>query len=271
MAINHPEVQIANAIPPLDAVSTRKGTTFQASVYDASYARRSAYLKLLKLEDIAREVLCAVLARMLGLPIQQAFYVHVEPAIVPGHRTGNRYNLAFGLEREHHMTFRIANDQINDAIRRWPEALVCGVFDEWIFNGDRLPKNLLFARNGVYWMIDHDEALPNSAQPIDVCHSQILHLLSEEKTELELHRIKRDALIVVQQLKGINWDDVRKFVFTGDVATTGIDSHFEKYISFLRQRIDHMPEILTQSLGIKQLNMKLENYIASEDREEKKS
>lgn len=271
MAINHPGVQIATAMQPLDAIPTRKGTTFESWINDAYNTRRRAFLKLLKLEDIAREVLCAVLARMLGLPIKQAFYVHVEPAIVPGHRTGNRYNLAFGLERERYPTFRIANDQINEEIRRWPESLACGVFDEWIFNSDRLPKNLMFARNGVYWMIDHDEALPNSAQPADVCYSQILHLLSDGKAELELHRIRREALGVVEQLKYIDWNEVKKFVFPQDVATYGIESHFEKYISFLRQRIEHMPDILTQSLGIKQLNMKLDKHINLDDREEKKS
>ncbi|MEX0740809.1 MAG: HipA family kinase [Pseudohongiella sp.] len=271
MAINHPEVQIATAIQPLDAIPTRKGTTFRASIYDTYNTRREVFLKLLKLEDIAKEVLCAVLARMLGLPIKQAFYVQVDPAIVPGRRAGNRLNLGFGLEREYYPAFRIANDQINDEIRRWPEALACGVFDEWIFNDDRLPNNLLFAENRVYWMIDHDEALPNSAQPADICYSQILHVLSDGKTEFELHKIRREALVVVEQLKSINWDEVLEFVCPADVATTGIGSHFEKYMSFLRQRIERMPDILTQSLGIKQLNMKLDNHINLADRDEKKS
>lgn len=90
MPINDPRVQIATALPPLDHVSTRKGTTFRAPIIDVFRSRRMAYLKLLKLEDIAREALCAVLARVVGLPIKQAFYVYVDPAIVPGHLTGNR-------------------------------------------------------------------------------------------------------------------------------------------------------------------------------------
>ncbi len=270
MAINHPEVQIANAIPPLRAKETRKGTTFQAAIRDTSNVRREAFLKLLRLEDIAREVLCAVLARMLGLPIRQAYYVYVEPSYVPGHRAGNRHNLAFGLEREFYPTFRIANDQINEVVNRWPEALVCGVFDEWIFNTDRLPKNLLYSDIRTYWMIDHDEALPNSAQPEEVCYSQVLHVLADGRTELELHRIRRDALSVVERLNNIDWNDVRTYVLLPDVATYGINIHVEKYIRFLSSRIKYMPDILTQSLGIRQLNMNLENYISSTELKEEK-
>lgn len=271
MAINHPGVQIATAVAPLEAVSTRKGTTFQASVYDVSNTRRLAFLKLLKLEDIAREVLCAVLARMVGLPVAQAFYVQVDPSIVPGHRVGNHLKLAFGLEREHHVTFRIANDAVHDAIRRWPEALACGVFDEWIFNDDRLPNNLLFARDGVYWMIDHDEALPNSAQPGEACNSRILPLLSDGETEFDLHKLRRDALAVVERFKGIDWNEVRQFVLIADVATTGLGGYYERHIDFLQKRIEYMPDILTQSLGIRQLNMKLDSIIDSKDQNEKRS
>ncbi|MEX2506866.1 MAG: HipA family kinase [Pseudohongiellaceae bacterium] len=270
MSLNDPRIQIATAIPPLEAEPTRKGTTFRGSVYDTSGTRRLVFLKLLKIEDIAREALCSVLARVVGLPIAQAFYVQVEPAFVPGHRTGNPYGLAFGLERDCYPTFSIVNDQINEDMRRWPEALACGVFDEWIFNGDRLPKNLVFASDGVYWMIDHDEALPDSAHPGDARYAQILQLLADGKTPLELHRLRREALEFVERLKKINWDEVLEFVFPSDVVTTGIGGHFEKHIKFLRQRIECMPDILTRSLNIKQLDMKLDGYAAPEGWKEKK-
>ncbi|MDO9519301.1 MAG: hypothetical protein Q7L19_03685 [Pseudohongiella sp.] len=271
MSINDPRIQIATAVQPIEPVSTRKGTTFRAPVYDASNARRQVYLKLLRTEDIAREALCAVLARVVGLPIAQAFYVYVEPIYVPGHQTGNNDKIAFGLEQEHYPTFRMANDQIDDAVRRWPEALPCGVFDEWIFNGDRLPKNLLFARNGVYWMIDHDEALPNSAAVSDVCNSQILRVLCDGKSEFELHKLRRDALMVVDRFKNIDWSALPNLVIPPDLAMSNIGTHVEKYINFLRQRIEHMPEILTRSLNIKQLDMRLDEYSVPVDREKKKS
>lgn len=271
MSINDPRIQIATAVQPIEPVSTRKGTTFRAPVYDATNTRRQVYLKLLRTEDIAREALCGVLARVVGLPITQAFYVYVDPIYVPGHLTGNSENIAFGLEQERYGTSRIINDQLNDEIRRWPEALPCGVFDEWIFNGDRLPKNLLFARNGVYWMIDHDEALPNSTTVSDVCNSQILRVLCDGKSEFELHKLRRDALMVVERFKNIDWSVLPSQVIPPDLAMSNIGTHVEKYIKFLRQRIEHMPEILTRSLNIKQLDMRLDEYSAPVDREKKKS
>ncbi len=271
MTINDFRVQPATAIPPVEPISTRKGTTFRAPIFDAFGAQRLVYLKLLKIEDIAREALCAVLARMVALPIAQAFYVYVDPAYVPGQVSGNIYNYGFGLERDYFPAFRIADDQIHDEIRSWDEAVACGVFDQWIFNEDRLPKNLLRASDGVFWLIDHDEALPNSAGVNEVCDSQILQVLREGKDELDLHRLRRKALNVVERFKEIHWSDVRKFVLQPEVAMSNIDSHIEKYIKFLRQRIEHMPEILTRSLKIKQLDMMLDSRAEPVDWEEKKS
>lgn len=270
MPINDPRVQIATALPPLDLVSTRKGTTFRAPIIDVFHSRRMAYLKLLKLEDIAREALCAVLARVVGLPIKQAFYVYVDPAIVPGHLTGNTENIAFGLERDFYSVFSIANSQIDDEILRWPEALACAVFDEWVVNGDRLPKNLLFAKNGVYWIIDHDEALPNSAQAHDLGGSQILQVLRKGKSELELHRLKRDALDIVQRFQRVDWDQLLELLIPPDLKTSNIVQYFEKHIEFLTHRIEYMPDILTRSLDIKQLDMKLDDHTATLNNWDKK-
>ena len=270
MTINDSRVQLATAFPPLEKEATQKGTSFRAPIDDRSGTRRIAYLKLLKIEDISREALCAVVARLSGLPIAQPFYVYVDPIYVPGHRTGNTDNLAFGLERDYYPTFRIANDQINEKIQIWPDALSCGVFDEWVFNGDRLPKNLLFASNGVYWMIDHDETLPNNARIDDICHSQILQILREGKNELELHRLRRDALSVVERFKKIDWSRVPDLLLPPELATTNIGIHVEKHIRFLKQRIEYMPDILTSCLNIKQLGLNLGDYKSSVEREEKK-
>jgi hypothetical protein len=270
MAINDPQVQIATAIPPLEPRPSRKGTTYRASIYDGRRTRRQVFLKLLKIEDIAREALCAVLARVVALPIRQAFYVHVDPVDVPGQRSGNPHRLAFGLEQEHYLTFRIANDQTHDAIRRWDDALACGVFDQWIFNEDRLPNNLLRASNNVFWLIDHDEALPSYARADQVCNSQILQVLREGKTELDLHRLRRKALHVIERFRKVNWTDLTHYVLSTDVAMTDIRSHIEKHIEFLRRRIEHMPDILTHSLKIRQLDMRLESYTSPVDRKEKK-
>jgi hypothetical protein len=112
------------------------------------------------------------------------------------------------------------------------------VFDEWIFNADRLPKNLLFASNGVYWMIDHDEALPNSARVEDVCNAQILQVLREGKTEIDLHRLRREALNIVERFKEIIWSDVLDLVVPPDLAMTSIGNYVEKHIKFLPRQIN---------------------------------
>ena len=130
MSINNYRVQIANAIPPVERIPTSKGTTFRADILTEERDRKKAYLKLLKVEDIAKEILCATLARKLHLPIKQAFYVNVDPSIVEGRLQGNTFNVAFGLERDYFPSSHLTNSQLEDELLGWSSALACATFDE---------------------------------------------------------------------------------------------------------------------------------------------
>ncbi len=254
MSVNNYRIQIANAVAPIERVATRKGTTFEADILTEKRERRKAFLKLLKVEDIAREILCATLARKLHLPIKQAFYVNVDPSIVEGRLQGNTFNVAFGIERDYFPSFHLANNQLEEEILNWSDALRCAVFDEWIFNPDRLPKNLMFVKNGEYWLIDHDEALPNSAKDDESANSSILQLLSKGKSELELHSIRRSAMNFVDEYNNIDWSEIHNLVRPEELQQS--DASFQKYIEFLKNRTLHMHMIITKSLGIRQQELK---------------
>jgi len=254
MSINNYRIQIANAIAPVERVPTRKGTTFKADIITEERDRRKAFLKLLKVEDIAKEILCATLARKLHLPIKQAFYVNVDPFIVEGGLRGNTFNVAFGIERDYFPSFPLSNNQLENEIVNWSDALRCAVFDEWIFNPDRLPKNLVFVKNGEYWLFDHDEALPNSAREDECANSSILQLLSKDKTELELYSIRRSAMNFVDEYKNIDWSEIYSLMRPEEMQQSNV--FYKKYIEFLKSRTLHMHAIITKSLGIRQQEMK---------------
>lgn len=158
MPINDFRIQLATAYPDATPVRSGKGITFFAELA-TDQGRKQAFIKLLRIEDIAREAICAVLARKLFLPMLQPYYVSVDPATLGGHVPRNPINVAFGLEADGLPNFRIASFQLEEELSNWQEALRLAAFDEWIFNRDRVPNNLIFAGDGNFWLIDHDDAL----------------------------------------------------------------------------------------------------------------
>lgn len=221
--------------------------------------RTQAYLKLLNIEDIAREALCATLARLLGLPITQAYYVIIDSSYVDGQGMSNEHNVAFGL-RNDCQTFAIQNAELDNLVNDWKEPYLtdCAVFDEWIFNRDRLPKNVRYDITKVYWLIDHDEALPNYASPETPANSPVLRVLSQSKSEFELWRLRDDAMRRVDQYRKIDWDKVVELLRMDNLP--GSEIYYARYIDFLRKRLPAMHDIITTSLGIQQ------KYLGLEDR-----
>jgi hypothetical protein len=69
MSYNDKHIQLASAIEPVVRRPTNKGTTFTADIRLQDGRRAPAFLKLLKVEDIAREALSLTLARVLALPV----------------------------------------------------------------------------------------------------------------------------------------------------------------------------------------------------------
>lgn len=269
MLLSDASIQLGTAIPPVEREATRKGRTFLADI-QTDRERTQAYLKLLRIEDIAREALCATLARLLSLPIAQAFYVSVDPSYVGGY-IGNGQNIAFGLRNDRDTpTFAIRNADLDNLVHDWkePDLTKCAVFDEWIFNRDRLPDNLILDSTRVYWLIDHDEVLPNYASPGTPADSQLLRLLSKSKSEIELWRLREDAMQRVEQYKGIDWDGVMALLRPENLP--GIEVHYARYIDFLRNRIPAMHDIITASIGIKQRQLNLGNRQVPIDKFEEK-
>ena len=268
MLLNDATIQLGAAIPPIEPVSTRKGRTFLADV-QTDKERTQAYLKLLKIEDIAREALCATLARLLGLPIAQAYYVSVDPSYVGGQVIGNDQNVAFGLGKDRDCpTFAIRNADLDHLVHAWkePDLTNCAVFDEWIFNTDRLPNNLIFDSTNVYWLIDHEEALPNYVLPDTPANSSLLRLLSKSRSEFELWKLREKAMKRVKQYRQIEWDKVLELLRPDNLP--GSEIHYARYIDFLRNRLPAMHGIITTSIGIQQKQLDLGNRQVRIDKSE---
>jgi len=255
MSISEFHIKLATAYPNSEEAPSPKGRTFRAQI-ESDDEQPFAYIKLLRVEDLAKEALCAVLARKLHLPMLQPYYVSVDPYNFQDHPMGNAAHIAFGLEEDSLPTFRIRGQQIEDELLKWPELYRCAIFDEWIANNDRFPNNLLYAGNQHFWLIDHDEALPNINidEPVQ---SQLLSLISKGKSELDLHRIRKKMLGYAKAYKEIDWDEI--FNLVQPEMVPGLEQHISKYIKFLSERANVMSELISTCLDIRQAELRLIN------------
>jgi len=256
MSFNDFHMKIATAFPDIKEVDSPKGRTFRAEI-STDKGNSFAFIKLLHNENIAREVLCAVLARKLHLPMLQPYYVGIDPSYLQGYKIGNIEHVAFGLEEDSLPSFRIRGQQIENEVLKWPELKRCAVFDEWIANDDRLPDNLRFSGHKYFWLIDHDEAIPSNLSFDEPINTKLLDLLRRGKSEIELNGIRRDLMHYVETYKKLNWDEILEL--TQPQYLPGIENYINKYITFLSHRADVMYEILTQRLQIRQKELQFSN------------
>jgi len=252
MLLNNFQVQLATAYPGAKQVDSPKGRTLFGEIR-TDHGSVRAFIKLLTIGDIAREAICAVLARKLRLPVPQPYYVSIDPAItdLP---LRNHHNIAFALEAELFPNPRIRDiDSFRNELLNWPELYACAAFDVWIANRDRLTNNLLFAGGHDFWMIDHYEARPSYVQASSPVGSRLLELLSQGKSEFELYRIRDGLMSKAEEYSSIDWDEIRTLVQRPELPECS--EHFDKYIHFLKERTNHMMVILTTDIGVKQRSL----------------
>ena len=188
-----------------------------------------------------------------------SYYVSVDRMTLGGTSPANAFNIAFGLEADSLPAFRLIDNQMEEQVCLWSEAWRLAAFDEWIFNRDRIPNNLVFAGGGHFWLIDHDDALPSYASPATSANNQLLQLLSHDKSEFELFDMRKRLRGYLEDYKAIDWNEIVALALP-DILPK---SHriFRRHIDFLKERTSHLDRIFSQVLGIRQgeLNLRFSN------------
>jgi hypothetical protein len=253
MTINDFRVQLATAYRGSQKVSTIKGRTLHGDI-ETETGRIRAYIKLLNIGDVAKEALCAVLARKLYLPVPQPFYVSID-ATIAGQAVGNRYGIAFGLEDEllPFLRVRTYDGAILKELLKWPMLYRCATFDAWIGNRDRLPENLLFAGNHDFWMIDHEDALSGYLSSSSPVYSPLFEIIRNGKSEHELYQVRDQMMFYANAYTKINWEEIKSLVRPTQLPDS--EEYFGSYIQQLSKRALNMRSIITAELGIRQLAM----------------
>ncbi len=259
--VNGIELQLGTAYSPVESLQTRKKTAYRGDV-ETDSGRVTAVLKLLKMEDIAREALCWTLARMLGLPAPQAFLVQVDPSVVIGRYAGNPQNLAFGSE-EIRRRFQNPSEKEMAMLRNWQFAVPCAVFDTWIYCTDRFPNNLLIDVNENCWLIDHDEALPNYVSFDLESDSSLFQILREGRLESELRFMKRSAENFSEKCRNIDLEKVQRLV-DGNSPHDTFAKQIADHIEFLKNRAEILPTLIAKEFSFRQTQFVLDDDVREE-------
>lgn len=211
-----------------------------------------AYVKrLADAREILVEVVCALLAKRVGLPVPEPILV-----LVPEHLGGPQ--LAFGstaMGQPNVATFFAAGHQaaVEAKLRAWKHLTSAACFDEWIANCDRHEGNLLFNGNGDFWLIDHGLSVHSAVLPVDVLApiNRLFEVAVAGLTEGDLLRLRPQVLGVMDAYSGHDLAEVQSRLPNGVWSEAAIQSVF----SWLTPRQDHLVRLGSERVPARQSEM----------------
>ena len=129
------------------------------------------YLRIGQPAPLVAELLCAVVARLLGLPAPEPFVVLIEPGAMAESALldNTQRQLCVGTRDIGGSTFaQLLNNDSATAhrmIRQWEHLIPVTTLDEWLANPDRNFGKILYTAHTLH-IIDHAEAFGGSARKL---------------------------------------------------------------------------------------------------------
>lgn len=124
------------------------------------------YVRVATPTPLVAELLCAIIARMLGLPAPEAFVVAIGPGTLPGSNAAGTI-LCVGTLDIGGDTFsqllRTNKNAASKILKTWEHLVPVTALDEWLANPDRNWGNILYVANTLH-IIDHAEAFGGSSR-----------------------------------------------------------------------------------------------------------
>ena len=212
-----------------------------------------AFVKHVPLYQVVREVLCALIAEEVGLPVLRPGLVRVD-----GPRPPDQSNFAFATLALSTSPLRgmLDDAEMRRQLGRWPHLALAIAFDEWIGNGDRTPANLLYRGADEFILIDHGEAVPANMAPHRASTANLLARLafadvSRDEEHLALRRVnlaaarfhELDMMSIQVASQAEHWDAA------GMLA---------EVCRWLTDRLDHLNDLLAKRLGIRQQSLPMQ-------------
>lgn len=246
-----------------DAGIANINDTYRGQIYTEDHGTEFAIIKDLHPRELANEVIAALLAKMLGLPVPRAYialspFSDLEIKCAPSTQHGHLLFASVDVGAPSVATIVKKDGFSGSSIRKIIDLLLkgdlCGVyeFDTWSANTDRHPGNLLISGAGTYWMIDHGFCFSGpSWTAADLDYSLTFkNRLKDWVTPF----LTQDEINVLLAAVGKISDSARRV----NIHEMGIKSHipaligdddFEAMKKFLSDRIPDVPRLTADALG----------------------
>ena len=258
-----PKLKVAILLPGATAVSDGACDNWKGTLRTEEGHDCVAYVKMLPNNQTYTEVISALLAHALTLPMPSVYLVQVEKSVLPdskewGPSESKRYAFATEDVRQPSFAQFVRSDNtMMSKLKSWTYFHKTAVFDEWIANKDRHNGNLLYAGNGEFWLIDHSHALTGpkwdprtiTADSLKAVANQLIDATgphtAEEKKDFELEAERESIRYSKISLKTISTDDVISKVF--DATTT------DAVQTFMTKRASAVIDLICNRIGTPRL------------------
>lgn len=218
----------------------------------------TAYAKPLDTVPFLVEILCALLADELALPVP-------EP-IVAFSEEGDRVFFASMKVDFPDLTqvLTITNDQVDQTshnvgifkkIADWGQLEKAAAFDEWIANEDRNLGNLLFDGINAFTLIDHNLAMRPQFSPNNpLTKNTLLDIKLEfNQDEVSKQRIKSKLSHIINEL-----DDTLPQKITDQISqdlNLAASKELDDMLNFLNKRLNILGKITTTKVPVQQFSL----------------
>lgn len=193
------------------------------------------------------ECACAIVGRVLGLPIPKPIIVQI-----PSAYTATSINvLGYGSEDAGYPSFRrfVQDQNVVQKLFEFEKTLDAAIFDELIGNWDRNVGNMLYDGGKEFVFIDHGKSIEKTL-PVDspAARNQLIDVLYSQRSELDKYRYMRIAQQGLLSQYGmlpfaIIPAKTYASVYVGDDDTIHV-------VEFLKSRLNYIENLLRQRLGI---------------------
>jgi hypothetical protein len=237
------------------------GETYRGQILLASNEVRTAIIKDIPLRELANEVATAALGAALSLPLPQAFIALATPDVLPTTRApklGTSSLLFASTDAGARSVAQIViGPQRHAALKLVAEALLKSGrlgnvhgFDAWLANIDRHVGNILLGPQ--VYLIDHGRCYTGDSwtaadlDPTKIYRNRLKEWLTPLLPASELKPLAIDAAHLADTIRKL---DVEAIGTANRVATLLGASDFSALVTFLRDRIVHVPRIAGDALN----------------------
>jgi hypothetical protein len=249
-----------------DHEALKKDELWQGDVYDPFMPGEEPtpiYLRIGPSVPLVAELLCAVVARALGLPAPEPFVVLVEPGLLAasGLLDPTMRHLCVGTRDIGGTTFaqllRDDSDTAVQLIKSWQHLVPVTALDEWLANPDRNMGNILYVAQTLH-IIDHAEAFGGSMRALfplaeiteDALSNKLALVLNDHNAnqrQIYLNQAKDWLVSTAGEL------NVSAAVATADITRWQTAEEEAELVHFITNRLTIAHRLLCNRLGHPQL------------------